>query len=216
VKGNVLGLFLAVLLVAGCASPTPTATPVPTATHAPQTAEEYIEVGESLAEQQKYLEAIDDFSTAIGMDSQNAEAFFLRGRAHYDYAVKMSIDETGHAPETVPFLSDAVTEQLRLAVDDFTSAVELDPQYAKAYNNRGNARSTLGDLQGGVEDYDKALELDGSLTLSYYNRGVIQYKLGNYAEAIADLEKYLELVPDAEDRTLVEDLIQQMGESSTP
>ena len=211
-----LCLFLVALLVAGCASPVPAATPARTATHVPQTAEEYIEVGESLAEQQKYLEAIDHFGTAIEMDSQNAEAFFLRGRAHYDYAVKMSMDETGYAPEVVPFLSDEVTEQLRLAVDDYTSAVGLDPEYARAYNNRGNARATLGDQEGALEDYDLALQLDGSLTLTYYNRGLIHYRLGNYQEAIADLEKYLELVPDAEDRTLVEDLIRQMSEASTP
>jgi tetratricopeptide (TPR) repeat protein len=190
--------------------------PVPTATHVPQTAEEYIEVGESLAAQEKYAEAINHFSAAIEMDPQNTEAIFLRGRAHYDYAVKMSIDETGYAPEVVPFLSDEVTEQLTLAVDDYTSAVELDPEYAKAYNNRGNARATLGDREGGLEDYDRALELDGSLTLTYYNRGLIHYKLGNYHEAIADLEKYLELVPDAEDRALVEDLIRQMSEASAP
>ena len=205
-----LCLFLAVLLVAACGTPVAPTTP------APQSVQDYVELGESLAEQQKYLEAIDHFSTAIEMDSQNAEAFFLRGRAHYDYAVKMSIDETGYAPEVVPFLSDEVTVQLRLAVDDYTSAVGLDPQYAKAYNNRGNARATLGDLEGGVEDFDTALDLDGSLTLTYYNRGLIHYRLGNYQEAIADLERYLELVPDAEDRTLVEDLIRQMREASAP
>jgi len=210
VKGNGLCLFLAALLVAACGSPVSPTTP------APQSAQEYVELGESLAGQEMYLEAIDHFSTAIEMDPQSAEAFFLRGRTHYDYAVKLSVDETGYAPEVVPFLSDEVTEQLRLAVDDYTSAVGLDPQYAKAFNNRGNARATLGDLEGGVEDYDAALELDGSLTLTYYNRGLIHYRLGNYQEAITDLERYLELVPDAEDRTLVEDLIRQMSETSAP
>jgi len=210
VKGNGLCLFLAALLVAACGTPVAPTTP------APQSVEEYVELGESLAEQKMYLEAIEQFSTAIELDPQSAEAFFLRGRAHYDYAVKLSVDETGYAPEVVPFLSDEVTEQLRLAVDDYTSAVGLDPQYAKAFNNRGNARATLGDLEGGVEDYDAALELDGRLTLTYYNRGLIHYRLGNYQEAIADLERYLELVPDAEDRTLVEDLIRQMSETSAP
>ena len=203
-------LLLATMSLVGCASPMGPATP-PLGSAA-----EYIERGESLVEEGKYLEAIDHFSAAIEMDPQSAEAFFLRGRAHYDYAVKLSVDETGYALEVVPFLSDEVAEQLRLAVDDYTSAVGLDPQYAKAFNNRGNARATLGDLEGGVEDYDLALELDGSLTLTYYNRGLIHYRLGNYQEAIADLERYLELVPDAEDRALVEDLIRQMRETSAP
>jgi tetratricopeptide (TPR) repeat protein len=74
----------------------------------------------------------------------------------------------------------------------------------------------LGDLEGGVEDYAAALELDGSLTLTYYNRGLIHYRLGNYQEAIGDLERYLELVPDVEDRAVVEDLIRQMSEASAP
>jgi tetratricopeptide (TPR) repeat protein len=36
--------------------------------------EEYVELGESLAEEGKYLEAIDHFSAAIEMDPQSAEA----------------------------------------------------------------------------------------------------------------------------------------------
>ncbi len=206
----VMVLLLAAMGLVGCSSPMAPATP-PLGSAA-----DYIQRGESLAEEGKYLEAIDHFSAAIEMDPQSAEAFFLRGRAHYDYAVKMSVDETGYAPEVVPFLSDEVAEQLRLAADDYTSAVELDPQYAKAYNNRGNARATLGDLEGGVEDYDAALELEESLTLTYYNRGLIHYRLGNYEEATADLGRYLELVPDAEDRALVEDLINRMSEASAP
>ena len=208
-RDTLLLMVVAIFLV-GCGSPLGPATP-PLGSAA-----EYIERGESFVEEEKYPEAITDFSAALEMDRDSAEAYFQRGRAHYDYAVQICIGLTGQPPESVPFLSDEVVEQLELAVDDYTSAVGLDPQYAKAYNNRGNARATLGDLEGGVEDYDAALELDGSLTLTYYNRGLIHYRLGNYQEATADLEKYLELVPDAEDRALVEDLIRQMREAGAP
>jgi tetratricopeptide (TPR) repeat protein len=199
-----LFLLLVMLLVVACASPVPPTTP------APETAEEYIELGESLSEQGLYPEAIDHFSAALEMEPQDAETYFLRGRAHYDYAVKLSRDLTGQPPEAVPFLPDEVVEQMELAVADYTSAIELDAQYAKAYNNRGNAYASLGDLVKAVADYNQALELDASLELTYYNRGVIQYQLRNYEAAMADLETYLEMVPDAEDRARVEDLIDEM------
>jgi tetratricopeptide (TPR) repeat protein len=202
-RGRLL-LLLVMLSVVACASPVPPTTPPP------ESAEEYIELGESLSEQALYPEAIDHFSAALEMEPENAETYFMRGRAHYEYAVKLSRDLTGQPPEAVPFLPDEVVEQMQLSIADYTSAIELDPQYAKAYNNRGNAYASLGDLVKAVADYDQALELDESLDLTYYNRGAIQYHLGNYEAAIVDLETYLEMVPDAEDRARVEGLIDEM------
>src|SRR4030042_5155207 len=90
-------------------------------------AEEYVARGESLAEEGKYPEAIDHFSTAIEMDPQSAEAFFLRGRAHYAYAVRICTDLPGQPPEAVPFLPAEVVEQTELAAADYTTAGGLDP-----------------------------------------------------------------------------------------
>ena len=199
-----------ILLAVACSSPVPPTTP------APESAEGYVERAKTLSEEGLYPEAIDHLSAALEMDPQSAEAFFLRGRAHYGYGGQMSKELTGQAPEAVPFLPAEVAEQMELAVADYTSAIELDPEYAKAYNNRGNAYASLGDLDRALEDYDKALELDESLDLTYYNRGLIYYRLRDYEAAIPDLETYLELAPDAEDRAKVEDLIDQMREASAP
>jgi tetratricopeptide (TPR) repeat protein len=201
-------LLLVMVLVAACGSPEPSAVP------APESAEEYIERAESFVEEGLYPEAIDHLSAALEMEPENAKTYFLRGRAHYDYAIQLSLDLTGQLPEAVPFLPDEVTEEMELAVEDYGSAIDLDPQYAKAYNNRGNAYASLGSLEQALADYDRALELDESLDLTYFNRGVINYQLQNYEAAIADLEKYLELVPDAEDSARVEDLIEQMKETT--
>jgi tetratricopeptide (TPR) repeat protein len=204
-------LLLAVaLLVVACGTPVPTAAPEP------QTAEEYVQRAEWFLQQELYPEAIDDLSAALEMGPQNAETCFLRGRTHYDYAVKLSTDLTGQPPEAVPFLPEDVVAEMELAVADYTSAIELDARYAKAYNNRGNAYATLGDLEQALADYNRALELDDSLDLTYFNRGVINYKLGNYETAIADLETYLDLIPEAEDRARVESLIEDMKGITEP
>jgi tetratricopeptide (TPR) repeat protein len=207
---RLLPLILTVLLVASCASDV--STPLPPL----DSAQAYIERGNSLGEEGHYLEALDHFSAAIELEPDNAEAYFLRGRAHYDYAVQVIVQATGQRPENASFLPDEALRHLEEAVADYTKAIEFDPRHTRAYNNRGNAYISLGELESALRDYNTALELDPDLTLTYFNRGLLHYQLGNHEQAIADLEMYLELVPDAEDRSQVEDFIERLREESGP
>ena len=42
---------------------------------------------------------------------------------------------------------------------DYDRAIQLNPNYADAYNNRGNLKSTLDDKQSAIQDYQKAADL---------------------------------------------------------
>ena len=44
-----------------------------------------------------------------------------------------------------------------LAIDEYTTAIQLDPDYAGAYYDRGIAYSNLGQHQRAIEDYDQAI-----------------------------------------------------------
>ena len=44
------------------------------------------------------------------------------------------------------------------AIDDFNKAIEIDPQYAYAYINRGIARKLIIDLEGACRDWRKAAD----------------------------------------------------------
>ncbi|MBW4555263.1 MAG: tetratricopeptide repeat protein [Trichormus sp. ATA11-4-KO1] len=79
------------------------------------------------------------------------------------------------------------------AVDDFTQAIELDPQNALAYNKRGNAFYQLGNYQQAQADSSKAISLNPQNANAYYDRGFSLYELGKYKEAIADYTKAIEL-----------------------
>jgi tetratricopeptide (TPR) repeat protein len=45
-------------------------------------------------------------------------------------------------------------------VKDFTSVIEIDPQNANAYFNRGCCYDSIGELDLAISDYSVALELD--------------------------------------------------------
>jgi tetratricopeptide (TPR) repeat protein len=45
------------------------------------------------------------------------------------------------------------------AIQDFEKAIEIDPYFAKAYNNRGLVKFNLGDKNGACLDWNKADEL---------------------------------------------------------
>ena len=47
------------------------------------------------------------------------------------------------------------------AMDNYDQAIELNPQYADAYNNRGETKASLDDYHGAIADYNKALEIWG-------------------------------------------------------
>ena len=48
------------------------------------------------------------------------------------------------------------------AIADYTKAIELDPDYASAYANRGINKENLGDLNGACKDWRKAASLGHS------------------------------------------------------
>ncbi len=84
------------------------------------------------------------------------------------------------------------------ALADYDRAIKLNPQYAEAYNNRGNLRyAQLKNFQGALADYNKAISLRPSSTLAYVNRGNLKAeKFNDVRGAIADYDKSLALNDD--------------------
>ena len=82
------------------------------------------------------------------------------------------------------------------AISNYTKAIELDPNYAKAYGNRGLAKKNKGDLIGAMADYNRAIELDPSLAQVYFNRGNAERDKGDLYRAMADYTRAIELKND--------------------
>jgi len=46
------------------------------------------------------------------------------------------------------------------AIEYYEKAIEIDPQFAKAWHGKGTALASLGDFKGSLKSYDEALEID--------------------------------------------------------
>ena len=54
-----------------------------------------------------------------------------------------------------------------VAVEDYTKAIELNPNDAQAHNNRGAAYGEKDDFGRAIEDYTKAIELKPDFAEAY-------------------------------------------------
>ena len=79
------------------------------------------------------------------------------------------------------------------AVKHHTQAIELNPNLAEAYHNRGAAHEQRSDYQSAIIDFDKAIELDSNYGYSYSARGYVHGRRGDYELAIKDCNRGIEL-----------------------
>lgn len=82
------------------------------------------------------------------------------------------------------------------AIVNLTKAIELNPNFAEAYNNRGIAYRKKGNHTCAIADYTKAIELKPDFAKAYNNRGNAYSDKGNYGRAIDDYTKAIKLKPD--------------------
>src|SRR3972149_4143640 len=82
------------------------------------------------------------------------------------------------------------------AIEAYTKAIQLDPNYAFAYGNRGNAYADKGQYDRAIEDYNKAIALDPNDAPAYYNRGNAYYNKGQHDRAIEDYNKAIAIDPN--------------------
>lgn len=82
------------------------------------------------------------------------------------------------------------------AIATFDRLLEVCPQSAVDYNNRGLVHFQAGYLDQALADYNQALELNPCLDSAYNNRANYYASKGNFLEAILDYDVALELNPD--------------------
>jgi tetratricopeptide (TPR) repeat protein len=88
------------------------------------------------------------------------------------------------------------------AIADCKAAIDIDPDYALAYNVRGTAHEAAGDLRKALEDFSSAIQKNGKDASFLINRGRVYWKLAgsendpaHYRRSVEDFTRAIELKP---------------------
>ncbi len=85
--------------------------------------------------------------------------------------------------------SAMMDNKLETAYDKFTEVIELDPNWAEAWNKRATVLYLMGKFEQSQADIDKVLELEKRHFGALSGQGLVQTALNNYQKAI---DSYIE------------------------
>ena len=81
------------------------------------------------------------------------------------------------------------------ALDEFATAISLDPKQWRAAHNRGVSYAMMGKYEEALEDFNRAIGLNRNYANTWYNRGELRYEKGDYEGAADDYTQAIRLAP---------------------
>jgi tetratricopeptide (TPR) repeat protein len=155
---------------------------------------------------QKLDEALQDFSLAIELDSDDTSLFIHRGNTYmtlkrYEEALADFNRAIGLEPDDASALSRRAQAYRRLerhdeALKDLNRAIELEPDFAWAITLRALTYQSLARHQEALAEFDRAIQLDPRDAWVIARRSEVNYEIESFEEALADLNRAIELDPD--------------------
>lgn len=82
---------------------------------------------------------------------------------------------------------------LKNVVEKLNGQLRKNPKDAKAYFERGWAKSEMGDYKSAVADYKRAIKFSHDYMEAYYNKALAFVRIGEHRRAIADLDMAIKL-----------------------
>ncbi len=132
---------------------------------------DYLAKAKKNMDKEKYHEVISLCDKALKINKDLPEAYSFRGNAKYE------LGEYGNAAE------------------DFSLAIEKDPNEAEYYFDRSWAYHYMDKDGDAFVDINKAIEIEPKTSLYYFDKGRFEYWAERYKEAIVSFTKGIELKP---------------------
>lgn len=140
--------------------------------------------------------AIVDYETALKLDPAHTLARHnlaaLKSKGGQKATFEDRLTQTIEADSTMlyPYLERALQRfeggYYKGAVEDYTNALEINPNDPEIWLGRGLAREKLKDYEGAFSDYTRAIDLKDNFFKAWINRGNVLFKLDRYGDAIED------------------------------
>jgi tetratricopeptide (TPR) repeat protein len=149
--------------------------------------------------------AIADFTKAIAISDNIAEAYYQRGSAYHhfgkmelaisDFVKSLNYDKNnGNAYYQLGLINQ--NRNSEYAITFYTNAIEQDSNLPCSYLNRGILRAGNGDREAGINDISKAIEIMPDFANAYSARGLNYFANGQFDQAIDDFNRVIELKED--------------------
>jgi tetratricopeptide (TPR) repeat protein len=112
-----------------------------------------------------YESAIENFTSAIEVETGNAEVYYGRGVSYY---MACKLDQ---------------------AIADLDRSIKIDPNFAAAYYARGSAFRDKGDVNRTIADYSRAVEIEPHNFTYVSSRGYAYFYKKDFPNSAADLAR---------------------------
>lgn len=171
---------------------------------APSTGMAYYNRGLAYYYKADHLRARVDFDKALELKPQEGAIWIARGNLNFDAKeYSRAVSDYNNAIElrpTATVLAARATARLIIgqisgAIEDFSRAIQLSPEYHYAWYQRGIAYTRLRSDSAAVADFSRALEIKPNDPQSHFDRANALLLLNQYDGAIADYDKALALHP---------------------
>jgi len=82
------------------------------------------------------------------------------------------------------------------ALDFINKAIKINPNFAEAYNEQGNALNELKKFQLAIKSYEQAIKLNPKYADAYHNKGLVLYALNEIDLAIENYDQAIKINPN--------------------
>ncbi len=132
---------------------------------------DYLAKAKDKMQDEKYNEVISLCDKALKINNKLPEAYSFRGNARYNLG------------------------EYDTAADDFSHAIEQEPDDADHYYDRSWSYCNMDKLEDAIVDMNKAIEIKPKISYFYYDKGRFEYWADRYKDSVVTLTKGIELKP---------------------
>ncbi|MEE3349650.1 MAG: tetratricopeptide repeat protein [Candidatus Gastranaerophilaceae bacterium] len=171
----------------------------------PDEAEHYYDRSWSYCNMDKYEDSIIDINKALEIEPKASAFYYDRGRFEYwAERYKDAVISFTKGIELKPTENKYLfrgncymaLEEFDLALADFNSSIEIDPEFARAYYRRGILYKKMELLENAARDFKKAIELDPKCDDAMTELGFIHIQMGK-KDAMKYFNKAIKINPCA-------------------
>lgn len=171
---------------------------------------ELLEKATAYVQQSQYEKAIEIYTFYLGFQPNHVDARSQRAVAFASIGnFENAFEDINKAFESAGFaaIEQAIVHNNRAqinflsnepesALDDFSRAIELNPNYADYWLNRGILNQYMGNWDNALADYEAYLNFNPEDSEAYLSMAQIYLTLGDLTNTLSSLDSAIEITPE--------------------